>query len=76
MQSSHRFDFCRLYYDFKCLQAARRKFHAVESEASKSSEVFKETFEGIKGKMEHVIEEASKTEIAKKAGKYKLFNSS
>ncbi|CAB3256012.1 unnamed protein product [Arctia plantaginis] len=53
----------------EALQAARRKFHAVESEASKSSEVLKETFEGIKGKMEHVIEEASKTEIAKKAGR-------
>ncbi|XP_026730508.1 mitochondrial import inner membrane translocase subunit TIM44 [Trichoplusia ni] len=55
----------------EALQAARRKFHAVESEASKSSEVLKETLEGIKGKMEHVIEEASKTEIAKKAGKMK-----
>ncbi|XP_075977055.1 mitochondrial import inner membrane translocase subunit TIM44 [Anticarsia gemmatalis] len=53
----------------EALQAARRKFHAVESEASKSSEVLKETLEGIKGKMEHVIEEASKTDIAKKAGK-------
>ncbi|XP_059062873.1 mitochondrial import inner membrane translocase subunit TIM44 [Achroia grisella] len=54
----------------EALQAARRKFHAVESEASKSSEVFKETIEGIKGKMEHVIEEAGKTGIAKKAGKF------
>ncbi|KAL4720417.1 hypothetical protein ACJJTC_009763 [Scirpophaga incertulas] len=53
----------------EALQAARRKFHAVESEASKSSEVLKETLEGIKDKMGHVIEEASKTEIAKKAGK-------
>ncbi|KAH9628741.1 hypothetical protein HF086_003695 [Spodoptera exigua] len=42
----------------EALLAARRKFHAVESEASKSSEVLKETLEGIKGKMEHVIEEA------------------
>lgn len=56
--------------NFHCdFQAARRKFHAVESEASKSSEVLKETLEGIKGRMEHVIEEASKTDIAKKAGK-------
>ncbi|XP_030035422.1 mitochondrial import inner membrane translocase subunit TIM44 [Manduca sexta] len=54
----------------EALQAARRKFHAVESEASKSSEVLKETIEGIKGKMEHVLEEASKTDIAKKAGKF------
>ncbi|OWR40656.1 mitochondrial import inner membrane translocase subunit TIM44 isoform 2 [Danaus plexippus plexippus] len=51
------------------LQAARKKFLAVESEASKGSEVLKETIEGIKGKVEHVIEEASKTEIAKRAGK-------
>lgn len=50
------------------LQAARKKFLAVESEASKGSEVLKETIEGIKGKVEHVIEEASKTEIAKRAG--------
>ncbi|CAH0727248.1 unnamed protein product, partial [Brenthis ino] len=53
----------------EALQAARKKFHAVESEASKGSEVLKETLEGIKGKMEHVLEEASKSEIAKKAGK-------
>ncbi|CAH0755484.1 unnamed protein product [Diatraea saccharalis] len=53
----------------EALQAARRKFHAVESEASKSSEVLKETLEGIKGKVGHVLEEASKTEIARKAGK-------
>ncbi|XP_047521264.1 mitochondrial import inner membrane translocase subunit TIM44 [Pieris napi] len=53
----------------EALQAARKKFHVVESEASKSSEVFKETLEGIKGKVEHVLEEASKTDIAKKAGR-------
>lgn len=53
----------------EALQAARKKFHAVESEASKSSEVFKETLEGIKEKVEHVLEEASKSDIAKKAGK-------
>lgn len=52
----------------EALQAARRKFHAVESEASKSSEVLKETFEGIKDKVGHVLEEASKSELAKKAG--------
>lgn len=54
----------------EALQAARKKFHAVESEASKGSEMFRETFEGIKGKMGHVLEEAGKTEIAKKAGKF------
>ncbi|CAH2243622.1 jg23549 [Pararge aegeria aegeria] len=53
----------------EALQAARKKFHAVESEASKGSEVLKETYEGIKGKVGHVLEEASKSEIAKKAGK-------
>lgn len=53
----------------EALQAARKKFHAVESEASKSSEVLKETLEGIKGRMGHVLEEASKTDIVKKAGK-------
>ncbi|XP_068628833.1 mitochondrial import inner membrane translocase subunit TIM44 [Battus philenor] len=53
----------------EALQAARKKFHAVESEASKGSEVLKDTIEGIKGKVEHVLEEASKTEFAKRAGK-------
>ncbi|KAJ2937469.1 hypothetical protein O0L34_g19175 [Tuta absoluta] len=53
----------------EALQAARKKFHAVESEASKGSEVLKDTIEGIKGRVEHVFEEASKTELAKKAGK-------
>ncbi|XP_063624899.1 mitochondrial import inner membrane translocase subunit TIM44 [Cydia splendana] len=52
------------------LQAARAKFHAVESEASKSSEFLKDSLGGIKDKMEHVLEEAGKTEIAKKAGKF------
>lgn len=46
----------------------RTKFHAVESEASKSSEIFKEKLDNIKGKVNEVLEEAGKTEIAKKAG--------
>lgn len=50
------------------LKAARQKFQAVESEASKSSEVFKEKFEGIKGKVSEALEEAGKSDIAKKAG--------
>lgn len=54
----------------EALQAARRKFHAIESEASKGSEVLKETLEGIKGRVDKVLEEASKTDIAKKAGKF------
>lgn len=56
----------------EALQAARKKFHAVESEASKSSEVLKETLEGIKGRVGHVLEEASKTDIVKKAGKFTI----
>ena len=33
------------------LKSARQKFHAVESEASKSSEVLKEKIEGFRGKV-------------------------
>ncbi|XP_014253970.1 mitochondrial import inner membrane translocase subunit TIM44 [Cimex lectularius] len=50
------------------LQKARMKFHAVESEASKSSEVLKEKLDTLKGKVSDVLEEAGKSEIAKKAG--------
>lgn len=53
----------------EALQAARKKFHTVESEASRSSEVLKDTLEGIKGKVHDVFEEAGKSDIAKKAGK-------
>ncbi|CAG9101544.1 unnamed protein product [Plutella xylostella] len=53
----------------EALQAARKKFHAVESEASKSSEVLKDTLEGIKGKVGNVFEEAKQTDFAKRAGK-------
>ncbi|KAF6211977.1 hypothetical protein GE061_012494 [Apolygus lucorum] len=52
------------------LKKARTKFHAVESEASKSSEVLKERIDSIKGKVSDVFEEASKTELAKKAGEF------
>lgn len=52
----------------EALQAARKKFHAVESEASKSSEVLKDTLEGIKGKVGNVFEEAKQTDFAKRAG--------
>jgi mitochondrial import inner membrane translocase subunit TIM44 len=52
------------------LQKARQKFQSVESEASKGSEVFKEKFDTIKDKMGEVMEEAGKTDIAKKAGNY------
>ncbi|XP_034947415.1 mitochondrial import inner membrane translocase subunit TIM44 [Chelonus insularis] len=50
------------------LKSARQKFQSVESEATKSSEVLKEKLDVIKGKVQEVIDEASKTELGKKAG--------
>lgn len=50
------------------LQKARTKFRAVESEAFKGSEVLKGKLDTIKGRVSGAIEEASKTELAKKAG--------
>lgn len=50
------------------LRTARQKFHAVESEASKGSEVIKEKLDTFKEKVQEVIEEASKTELGKRAG--------
>ncbi|XP_077290992.1 mitochondrial import inner membrane translocase subunit TIM44 isoform X2 [Arctopsyche grandis] len=50
------------------LKAAREKFHTVEEEATKSSEVLRGKFEGIKDKVQEAIEEAGKSDIAKKAG--------
>lgn len=52
------------------LKAARQKFETVEKEASKSSEVFKESLDSIKVKVKGVIDEASKSDLAKKAGKF------
>lgn len=52
----------------EALKMARQKFQAVESETNKGTEVIKEKLEGLKGKVQEVIEEASKTEIGKKAG--------
>ncbi|KAG4065456.1 hypothetical protein HA402_003271 [Bradysia odoriphaga] len=49
------------------LKSARHKFNTVESEASKSSEVLKERMGHFKDKVQDVLEEASKTELAKKA---------
>lgn len=51
------------------LKAARQKFEAVEKEAGKSGEVLKESLSSIKEKVQGVFDEASKSEIAKKAGK-------
>ncbi|KAB0799498.1 hypothetical protein PPYR_07378 [Photinus pyralis] len=52
------------------LKAARQKFEAVEKEASKSTEVIKEKISSIKDKVQDVIEEAGKSDLAKKAGKF------
>ncbi|KAK2586837.1 hypothetical protein KPH14_009776 [Odynerus spinipes] len=52
----------------EALRSARQKFQAVESEASKSSEVIKEKLDSFKEKVQEVIEEASKSELGKKAG--------
>lgn len=52
------------------LQSARKKFNQVESEASKGSEIFKEQFETIKGRVSNVIDDASKSELGKKAGQF------
>lgn len=51
----------------------RQKYQTVESEASKSSEVLKEKFGTIKGKVQEALDEASKTDIAKKAGKLIIY---
>lgn len=52
----------------EALQKARQKFHSVESEASKGTEVFRDKLGSIKGKVQEALEEASKSDIAKKAG--------
>lgn len=49
------------------LKSARQKFNTVESEASKSGEALKETLDSLKEKVEKVLDEAGKTDIAKKA---------
>ncbi|XP_008543126.1 mitochondrial import inner membrane translocase subunit TIM44 [Microplitis demolitor] len=50
------------------LKSARQKFQSVESEASKGSEVLKEKLDVLKEKVQGVLDEASKTELGKKAG--------
>ncbi|CAK9815104.1 Mitochondrial import inner membrane translocase subunit TIM44 [Anthophora plagiata] len=52
----------------EALRSARQKFQAVEAEATKGSEAIKEKLGSLKGKVQEVLEEASKTEIGKKAG--------
>jgi import inner membrane translocase subunit TIM44 len=55
---------------FLCLtyRSCRTKFETVESEASKGSEVLKERLGTLKEKVSEVLEEAGKSDIAKKAG--------
>lgn len=55
----------------EALKKARQKFHSVESEATKSSDIFKEKIEGLKGKVSGVIDDATKAEFAKKAEQLK-----
>lgn len=52
----------------EALQKARQKFHSVESEATKGTEVLKDKLGSIKGKVQEALEEASRSDIAKKAG--------
>ncbi|GAB0098333.1 Mitochondrial import inner membrane translocase subunit TIM44 [Sergentomyia squamirostris] len=52
------------------LKSARQKFNTVESEASKGSEVLRERLENIKEKVSDVLEEASKSDIGKKASQF------
>ena len=46
----------------------RQKFQSVESEASKGTEVLKDKLGSLKDKVQEALEEASKSDIAKKAG--------
>lgn len=56
------------------LKSARQKFNTVEAEASKGSEVLKERLGKFQEKMHDVLEEAGKTDIAKKASQLGMFN--
>lgn len=52
----------------EALKKAREKFQAVESEASKSSDVLKGKVNVFKEKVQEVISDAQNTEFIKKAG--------
>lgn len=54
----------------QALKDARQKFKSVEQEASKGSEIFREKLSTFKDKVEEVIDEAKRTDLAKKAGKF------
>ncbi|XP_011307767.1 probable mitochondrial import inner membrane translocase subunit tim-44 [Fopius arisanus] len=47
----------------EALKSARQKFQSVESEALKSSELLKGKLEGLKEKVQGVIDETGKTEL-------------
>ncbi|XP_044749022.1 mitochondrial import inner membrane translocase subunit TIM44 [Coccinella septempunctata] len=53
----------------EALKAARQKFDTVEKEASKGGEIFKGRMNFLKTKVKDIMDEATKTELAKKAGK-------
>lgn len=53
----------------EALKAARQKFDTVEKEASKGGEIFKGRMSLIKTKVKVIMDEATKTELAKRAGK-------
>ncbi|KAL3266924.1 hypothetical protein HHI36_011074 [Cryptolaemus montrouzieri] len=53
----------------EALKAARQKFDTVEKEATKGSEVFKESIDSLKTRVKGVLDDATKTELARKAGK-------
>lgn len=52
----------------EALKKAREKFQAVESEASKSSDVLKDKVNVFKEKVQEAISDAQNTEFVKKAG--------
>lgn len=53
------------------LKKARQKYQTVESEASRSTEILREKIGTFREKVQEVFDEASKSDIAKKAGHIK-----
>uniref|UniRef100_A0A1B0CX04 Mitochondrial import inner membrane translocase subunit TIM44 n=3 Tax=Lutzomyia longipalpis TaxID=7200 RepID=A0A1B0CX04_LUTLO len=52
------------------LKSARQKFNTVESEASKGGEALREKLDSIKERVHDVLEEASKSDLGKKASQF------
>ncbi|XP_058055633.1 mitochondrial import inner membrane translocase subunit TIM44-like [Anopheles bellator] len=50
------------------LQAARKKFRTVESEASRGRVALKENLAALRGRLMEAVDEASRTKVAHKAG--------